>query len=254
MQMSPHAVNSLVTDLVEMAKAVELVPTLEAEIARLKGIEADLTQAKEYAASLEQRLHNAEVARDDAEMRFLEADDAAHKAIGVLNQIMGYSDSIQSQVRNARDLIDPPKPQPEPVSVQVDPTPFVNTQETPSASVPRPSAFSPDVATSGTPEGQSESLPTTDHPSTMSGGLGTDLTETDTKGQSDPFPTVTSATEHGQQDVKQTQDGDALPITSSSGPYTAKRYIDHPYYVSLEGWLAGGGTEYDYYRHDKAVS
>jgi hypothetical protein len=29
-------------------------------------------------------------------------------------------------------------------------------------------------------------------------------------------------------------------------PYHNKRYHDHPYYVSLQGWLNGGGTEEDY--------
>jgi hypothetical protein len=36
-------------------------------------------------------------------------------------------------------------------------------------------------------------------------------------------------------------------------PYHNKRYHDHPYYVSLQGWLNGGGTEEDYNWRPDAV-
>jgi hypothetical protein len=38
----------------------------------------------------------------------------------------------------------------------------------------------------------------------------------------------------------------ASPASQPSGQYSGKRYYEWPYYVSLTGWLAQGGTEDDY--------
>lgn len=114
--MSPHAVNSFVTDLVAMAQAMERVPVLEADIAeanntvirlqdRVTALELSLEASKTYAAGLEQKVHNAEVARDDAEMRFLEADD---KAINIL----AMAKAARASLDQITGLLDPPKPEP----------------------------------------------------------------------------------------------------------------------------------------------
>jgi len=68
-----------------------------------------------------------------------------------------------------------------------------------------------------------------------------------TKGQSeaDPtaqihIPTLESALTH-----LNAPENAGMPA-EPTGRYASKRYYDHPYYVSLQGWLAEGGTEDDY--------
>ena len=165
--MSPQAVNSFVSDLVEMAKAMDQVPALEAEIARLKSVEADLIQAKDYAASLEQKLHNAEVAKDQAETMFLEADDKLHHTLDRLNQMGNIISTVKASLE---------PPQPEPVKVEIE-----GTQPT------------------GQDGNHSEQI-----------------------------------------------DDPSLPLDQSEGPYSNHRYYDHPSYLTLTEWLAGGGTEDSY--------
>src|SRR5207237_922272 len=89
-QMTGHQVTSFVSDLMEMAKAVELVPQLQQEVddhhqtigslkAIIDNMAADLEQSRQYAASLELTKHELEASRDDAELRFLEASDRTEK-------------------------------------------------------------------------------------------------------------------------------------------------------------------------------
>lgn len=123
--MSPN-VGNFVHDLVEMAKAMERLPGVEADLNKAYGdIEAYATQVQRLEMKLIDRaneietLHSkvreAEAGRDQAETMFLELDEKAHQIVGVLAM-------VQDMSRNAKDLIDPPKPQPEPV-VEAKPEP-----------------------------------------------------------------------------------------------------------------------------------
>ena len=114
--MTNERVGSFVSDLVEMAKAVEQVPVLESEIRgfqfEVKKLleesakrQSDLDQARTYAASLEQRCHDLEVQRDAAELRFLESDDA----VGTLKRAMRIA---MGEVDSALQAVEPPKPEP----------------------------------------------------------------------------------------------------------------------------------------------
>lgn len=209
--MSPQAVNSFVTDLVEMAKAMDQVPVLEAEIARLKAVEADLIQAKDYAANLEQRLHNAEVAKDQAETMFLELDEKAGKAIHLLNGLTLDLNNAQSEIARITDYISPPKPEPQPEPVKVEIT------ETKPNAEDFNSAW--DKIEGKVAEDQSEPDPTAHGAST------TQTNET----------TGASIMENA-----------SSLIEPNPGPYSNKHYYDHPTYLSLAEWLAGGGSEADY--------
>ncbi len=124
--MTNERVGSFVSDLVEMAKAVEQVPVLETQIASLQELHDfevsrnssllhDLDQARIYAASLEQRCHDLEVSRDAAELRFLESDDA----VGTLKRAMRIA---MGEVDSALQAVEPPKPEPvpEPMATNVD--------------------------------------------------------------------------------------------------------------------------------------
>lgn len=126
--MTGHQVNNLVADLVEMAKAVERVPQLEEQVHDLTqrngnqsntiaGLQVQLEASRTYAAGLEQRCHDLEVARDDAELRFLQAEEHSHLALGRLRD-------MQTAMGQVITTLDPPKPEPiptpEPISVPTD--------------------------------------------------------------------------------------------------------------------------------------
>lgn len=144
--MTGHQINSLVGDLVAMAQAMERLPQVEAELATAKQHidafmlekiqhSADLSQSRDYAASLEAKVHDLEVARDDAELRFLEADEKLSKFNRAFEDVVKFT-------KGAYDDVEPlvlPKPI-EPTTSGVnpiaeDPTPmaavFVDTTSQP---------------------------------------------------------------------------------------------------------------------------
>ena len=100
---------SFVHDLVAMATAADKVPQLEARIAELEAVKADyessLLEKEEQLidranahGETEARLHNAEVARDDAEFRFLEADDAKLAAVRAMRMVIGEAEAFVKAV------------------------------------------------------------------------------------------------------------------------------------------------------------
>src|SRR5207237_8048137 len=115
--MTGHQVTSFVSDLMEMAKAVELVPQLQQEVddhhattgslkAIIDNLQADLEQSRQYAASQELRAHTAEVSRDDAEYRFLEAQDRTDRALAFVRSVFGNAGQVIQSLE--------PAPAPEP--------------------------------------------------------------------------------------------------------------------------------------------
>ncbi len=198
--MSPH-VGNFVQDLVEMAKATEQLPVIQAELdaakrdndslhATVQSREEAIVRYKAEIEELQSKVRNAEVARDDAELRFLELDEKASKVLAHVASIQAAAAVVQESLT--------PKPEPVP---EVKPEPVYTA-----------SGWRDDI--SPMQEGQSVSDPTSH--SMASGG---------------------DNTEHPPQ-----VDDPSLP----SGPYSGKRYYDHPTYLTLSEWLSGGGTEADY--------
>jgi len=96
---------SFVHDLVAMATAADKVPQLEARIAELEEIkvgyetgfvekEKQLIDHLNAHGETKARLHNAEVARDDAERLFLEADDAKLAAVRAMRVVIGEAEAF----------------------------------------------------------------------------------------------------------------------------------------------------------------
>lgn len=251
--MSPHAVNSFVTDLVAMAQAMERVPMLEAQIAdkdhiinvqttEIKQICADLEQSRTYAATLEQRLHDAEVAKDAAETMFLEADEKADMAYRAL-------DDLASRVGIAMTVLEKPKP-----------APAAHSQDKPqTVSSVDHALFNGGAQPDSQSQGERASHPTTDP--TVSHGSIADIhapsvtvdapvvTSSASTGQSEPGPTQSDNTSTASGVSGETADGGmshSSEAASAHGPYYGKRYIDVPVFMTRIEWLAGGGTDEGY--------
>jgi len=248
--MSPH-VGNFVTDLVEMAKAMETLPQVQAELDRAKADNESLhsaVQAREEAIArykaeidaLNAKIRDTEAQRDDAEYRFLDLDDKASKVLGVLK-------SIVATANTAHDTLSPPKPQPEPTP---EPTPEpVSVQPTPT---PAPSITTGSTATTGgaTP---SNDAPSSDHttalnPSTDEGQrVPSDPTVNSTAGDgasqsnATPIPSAApSADAIGQAPVPTQPSG---PTDDTAKPYAGKNWKDvHPRVWDQQQWLDGGGT------------
>lgn len=270
--MSPHAQQSFVNDLVEMAEAYRLLPQVRDE---LRDTQARLDSALNTVQRLEGKLHDRhaeidglhsqiralEVSRDDAELRFLEAADRTEKALAFVRTVFG----------NSGQLLQALEPKPEP---KADPTMPAQTGSEMSAQTSAIS-FVTEGATSATkalplsetglnvPSGSISNEPSqavgseraadptptsgVNGPSVGSEDIASSHSETVadivpatpiSEGQSDPLPTASQAP------ASDTSANSQAGVRS--GPYSGKRYHDYPYYVSLVGWLEGGGTEEDY--------
>lgn len=214
--MSPSNINSFVGDLVQMATAFENLPKVEKELSnaraandiladRINSINADLEQSRNYATSLEQKVRSLEVERDDASFRVLEAED---KALHVLAMAKAARVSLEQMT----SLLDPPKPEPEPVAPSEPQAPTTPAPEAPSI---------PGAVHSISETGQSESSPTA---------------------------TTSQDEKSGSVDNTATHAADASSSTPEpSGPYYGKRYIDFPGWVSYGDWIDGGGTHDNYW-------
>jgi hypothetical protein len=218
--MTGHQINSLVGDLVAMAQAMERLPQVEGRVRDLEAtlmaamnenasVHGDLEQSRSYAASLEQKVHDAEVARDDAELRFLELDEQAGKAVHSLADIM----DIANELRTKLDTVG--VKQPEPIISEVKPI-AADPTSAPFPSVTTPTALAP----IDHPQGQSEADP---------------IHGASQEPQEHPANTISvepSATQS--------------PTPTPPQPYAGKRYIYVPDFISRQDWLDGGGNEADY--------
>lgn len=242
--MSPN-VGNFVHDLVEMAKAMETLPQVQDQLDRAN------TQIEQYAKQVQDReiaiigykqdieelqakVRTVEAERDDAEIRFLEADDRMLKLERTFQKSLEAADEVDKLIQSFK----PVPPQPEPVvevqpqgSSEAPPTTNVNNGEEKSEQTSVTSSATGDVtlgASSPTQppasQDQSEALPTVveTQNSVISPASNSDVgsTSTETSG-AEPTP----------------------------GPYTNKLYHDHPVYVHPHDWIAGGGTEENYRWH-----
>lgn len=255
-------INSLVGDLVAMAQAMERLPQVEADAAakghmidnlanEVISLRADVQQAKDYAASLEAKVHAAEASRDDAELRFLELDEKA----GVAVELVGYiSRNITKELEKltvARDSL-MPAPQPEPIvsEVRAIDNPLYDD---PQVSEVKPIAADPTDPISN-PAQYFHGGPTS-QPADHSGeSVGINPPQ----GQSEADPTVSSMDNqsksvhsNAESEVNvEPQPASAISWATSTPPkpqpYAGKRYIDIKGWVSRQDWLDGGGTIENY--------
>lgn len=241
--MSPHAVNNFVSDLVLMAQAMEKLPQveqslrianefLEMERETVKARDADIAQAKAYASTLEQRLHDAEVAKDAAETMFLEADERTSRALDFVKTVFGSAGSLIQ-------ALEPPRTT-EPV---VEQTVQNEGHGAPIAGNgngdPQPEPIISEVKPIENPLSLSQ-----EH-SNVSASVDNGITTA--QGQSEPDPTIAPTPTSN---ISDTPVSDASTVESgltNSGPYAGKRYFDIPTYVPLDAWLDGGGTKANYH-------
>lgn len=215
--MSPN-VGNFVHELVEMAKATETLPQVQAElsaaktnnenlISHIESIRADLEQSRNYVASLEQKVRSLEVERDDASFRVMEAEDREHN-------VLAMAKAARVSLDQMTGLLDPPKPEPEKLDY---PTETLQPQ-----AVPTPTQDEKNAA----------------HASSMDVGSSTTATSSAEEApKSDANPPESSSMESG--------DGSILGVCK--GPYFGKHHHDLSFYVSLNDWLAGDGAHDDYY-------
>lgn len=247
--MSPHAVNDLASSFVQMAKAFEELPQVQAENRHL------LEELGTYAKSLESRelhiielkaeidkhlasIRSLEVARDDAELRFLVLEDKT-------NTVEQLTDSATAMLEKIKSLIVPPKP--EPVSTiqdqlakeghGIEPEGHGSSSDHPVADEPIPSdqGSSADSLSEASWATQLAEAHIAEH------GEGSPPSP----GQNEADPTATG-TASPSADAPNTFAHSTDSVTTA-GKYSNKLYEDHPYYVSYDAWIAGGGTEHDYH-------
>lgn len=225
--MSPH-VGNFVQDLVEMAKATEMLPQVQAENERLirdNAEMADKVAAREETIlrlkadieRLNEAVREAEVSRDDAELRFLEADDVANRVHRKVADVEAVLRSMAADLEGLKPkLLEPPQAEPQDQSEPLPQVPPANTSDTPNDAGPVPAT--PEAAGSTGTEGSGVE---------QARGEGVSVT---------PDPIVAPVVESPHTDAGVT----------SPGPYVGKLYIRVPGWISRENWLAGGGTDETY--------
>src|SRR5258705_12062246 len=121
--MSP-VMDNFVHSLVEMAKAMEELPIVQAELEGTKmdkdnyikivqAREESILKLKSEIETLQAKVRDAEVSRDDAELRFLELDEKTSKVLSILA-------SVADSAKDATNHLSPPKaPEPVPEPTQM---------------------------------------------------------------------------------------------------------------------------------------
>jgi hypothetical protein len=247
--MSPN-VSSFVGDLVEMAKAFEELPQVQEELSKVNTMNASQAEAiqrlemrimelKAESEAKSSTIHSLEVARDDAELRFLEADEKAHKARYLLDGVLDTLKGAQTDVIRSADMIDPPKaeePKPEsqqqPVEAKPEPT-SINEMGSSYYPTPEPLYRQPQVALSGEPAivDSWASAPTPPYAE---------------PGQSATLPIATLPIDESPAPIQPVQEESAGSQPPPNAPYLNKLYYDHPTWVGREEWISGGGDDRSY--------
>lgn len=205
--MSPN-VGNFVHDLVEMAKAMETLPQVERERDQLNG---DLNQARVTVQLREEAIlrYKAEIETLNAKVRATEAerDDAELRFLELDEKTHKVLGRLDAIVNAAISSQDELNP-PKPVPM------------------PEPEAKPEPVYTASGFEGQREGNP-----------ISTGSTETLT-------PTTDAPVDISPQTANPME-----PVASTAepaGPYSGKRYIEVPGFVSRWDWKEGGGTDEGY--------
>lgn len=238
--MSPN-VGNFVHDLVEMAKAMELLPQVQLDLQNAN-VEADrlrsavmerenrIVDLNAEIEALHAEVRDAEGRADKAETMFLEADDRTIAALSFIKAQFGAAGALIQ-------ALEPPKP------VVVEPA----------------SAVSETVTVEGSEQVQAE-------PVSMEEALADPSKRHDMfpeavyyekhepqSGQSESLPPAQSMEVQSAPTAEPSRQGSATELTPTTGletiakPFEGKFYYDLLVYVSLSDWIAGGGTEQGYY-------
>lgn len=246
--MSPTTDN-FIHSLVEMSKAFEELPTVQEELAKTKlaadhlandvqAREEHILKLKSEIEALQSKVRTVEAERDDAELRFLELDEKAHKALGDF-------EAIAALVNAGKNELSPPKPEPQPEPLK------------PADLIERGASDAGYISNSMLSQGQSEPDPMNTVHAVGTTSVATHAsasTTADTTFHGDPsnIDSVSSnPAEVPKSDANPTQTGEAVTgevvtETTAAKPYAGKRYYNHQTYLTLAEWLSGGGTEDDY--------
>jgi hypothetical protein len=187
--MSPN-VGNFVHDLVEMAKAVEVLPKIEAELEdtkhllndaeqRVQSRELHLIDLNKKIEELTAKLQSAEASRDDAEYRFLEIDEKFTKIRSLVGEIQGNADQIATQAA-------PEQPKEEPKAEETQSQDQDNTiyAPAPSWATPTPQNEYPTEASTNTPQASEVAPPDPTASSTAGDGHSPSTADTPTNVQS----------------------------------------------------------------------
>ena len=185
--MSPHAANSLVHDLVEMAKAMERLPELQAELNSANDqVEAYARQVQRLELTLIDRSNEidnanaarrkAEAERDSAESMFLETDD---KLLAFRRLVSAFSTDAATLLRAQEPAVEPQVEQ----AIREDIVHLETTSDPAPTSGQSEAGPTPDPVLMEAPAPSGEASSTTD-------SVGTDLPGEDTASAN---PTVGSA-------------------------------------------------------------
>lgn len=214
--MSPHAMNTFVSDLVEMARAVETLPQVQAQLDaalkanadlldRIQSLELRLMDRASEIDALHAKIREAEQARDQAETMFLEETDRTASFKSFVENLFGTAGNLLKASA-------PPAPLAVPEVEQVQPEARLNE---------------PNGNFTVSTEDQSEANPT-------------------------GAPIQTSVSSESHSGVTSASTAESKLTEPPTGPYSGKWYSDHPTYVSLSDWLAGGGSEERYFGNKHA--
>lgn len=211
--MSPHAANSLVHDLVEMAKAFEELPFIRAQLLDAEAIskrdgetiarlELRIMELKITQDELNAKIARLEVERDDASFRELVAIDRGDGAVAALKTIFS---SVGETLKALQ-----PEPKVEPVVEQY-------------REQARPLEFSTPSPVEAEPIGSQGS--------------------TQVSGESAADPIADPVPQTGTETVSEASSSEQ----STHGPYYGLRYHNVPVFITYWDWIEGGGTEADYH-------
>jgi len=239
--MSPNAVNNFVADLVEMAKAVEELPQVQAELTDALATidnqrqiisfrDAEIASLRGQIATMATKVADLEVARDDAELRFLDLEERVGKfttALAVALEAMDVADALAKGLTAKPEIvaevkfIDPKpadaKPQGEsatdPIDAQIGTTNALSSVTSDVKSTTEGVSVRPDPTASGY-------SPTTELPNASMPSVETPTSAADSTASDPPKP------------------------------YLGKHYtdLDVPAYLTYDQWIAGGGYGPNYYR------
>jgi hypothetical protein len=311
--MTKEHATDFASELVRMAQAMTRLPEVEADLAditkyndelhgTIQRLELKLIDRNADITTLRTKVRELEVSRDDAELRFLEADDAKDTLVRIL-------DNLGKDILGALQAVAPvpmPKAEAEAVaetnvptvtsgtgSVPLDPTASTTVTTTPSASCDGANAIAAAAIQGQALCGESAPLPIYGNAATLNEtGVSSELSSAPT-GESAVDPTVNSTIGDSRSETapiqsvenRDTVDGSTTPqadpvyprpfglpttaepsppdasssadivgdgetIHKPHGPYVGKKYWQIPGHVSHSDWLAGGGTEHDYWHTD----
>lgn len=236
--------SNFIREIAEAYRALEAEGNYLSDIEKLKNekvldgeriarLEIKLMDRSDEVDGLKARIRSLEVERDDASFRELEAQDK----LDAMRRL------VKAFVSDVGSLEKAEEPQP----VKVEPFPFVNEERvTTQSEVIPPSTGSAELKAEDGPTELSQpeqvlsAAPSSAYAEDGCISPGERAEDPTATGPSDtetiPPPSASSST-------ATERDGAA----TAPGPYAGKRYADVPGIISLADWLAGGGTEKDWY-------